>query len=295
MNKKTFNQLNDYFVRYFFTDKGGEKVLLDFINAVMISADMKTFKAVEILNPFNLKRHYKDKETIVDVPYGTPSARAKTKSGETVVIEIQRVGNKAFIYRGLYYWAKSYTANLKAKRKYEDLNPVISINILDFNLTENKDKPHSCYFIKEFDTNEILTNHFEMHFLELKKFNEKTKLYEPLADWFKFLSIKEDLEDTMKVLVEKNPIMKEIYDKYNTFVKDDNLTEGYTEWEENYFRMLTLSEERLQGKLEGLKEGIKKGIKYEKYSIAKSLKASGLDNNFISEHTGLTLEEIDKL
>ena len=53
MNKKTFNPLNDFFVRYFFrqrrayaTDKGGEKVLLDFINAVMISADMKIFKAV---------------------------------------------------------------------------------------------------------------------------------------------------------------------------------------------------------------------------------------------------------
>ena len=91
----------------------------------------------------------------------------------------------------------------------------------------------------------------------------------------------------MKVLVEKNPIMKEIYDKYNKFVKDDNLTEGYTEWEENYFRMLTLSEERLQGKLEGVKD--------EKYSIAKSLKSSGLDNKFISEHTGLTIDEIEKL
>ena len=57
MSKKPFNPLNDFFVRYFFTDKGGEKVLLDFINAVMISADMKTFKSVEILNPFNLKKH----------------------------------------------------------------------------------------------------------------------------------------------------------------------------------------------------------------------------------------------
>ena len=89
--------------------------------------------------------------------------------------------------------------------------------------------------------------------------------------------------------------MKEIYDKYNTFVKDDNLTEGYTEWEENYFRMLTLSEERLQGKLEGIKEGIIEGIKERNYTIAKSLKSSGLDNKFISEHTGLSIEEIEKL
>ena len=227
-----------------------------------------------------MKESINGKETIVDV-------RAKTKNGETVIIEIQRAGNKSFIYRGLYYWAKSYAANLKAKRKYEDLNPVISINILDFNLTENKGKPHSCYFIKEFDTNEILTNHFEMHFLELKKFNENSKLYEPLADWFKFLSIKKDLEETMKVLVEKNPIMKEIYDKYNTFVKDDNLTEGYTEWEENYFRMLTLSEERLQGKLEGEKN---KAI-----SMAKIMKSKNMDINLISEITGLTIEEIRKL
>lgn len=33
----------------------------------MISADMKTFKAIEILNPFNFKKHYNDKETIVDM------------------------------------------------------------------------------------------------------------------------------------------------------------------------------------------------------------------------------------
>ena len=95
----------------------------------------------------------------------------------------------------------------------------------------------------------------------------------------------------MKVLVEKNPIMKEIYDKYNNFVKDDNLTEGYTEWEENYFKMLTLSEERLQGKLEGIKEGIKENS----YSIAKTMKKDGADINLISKYTGLSIEEIEKL
>lgn len=260
MLEKEFKVLNDYFMRYLLSKEDSQNILKDLINSVRIDSGQEEFEEVEILNTFNLKESINGKETIVDV-------RAKTKSGETVIIEIQRVGNKSFIYRGLYYWAKSYTANLKAKNKYEDLNPVISINILDFNLTENKGKPHSCYFIKKFDTNEILTNHFEMHFLELKKFNEKSKLYEPLADWFKFLNIKEDLEETMKVLVEKNPIMKEIYDKYNKFVKDDNLTEGYTEWEENYFRMLTLSEERLQGKL----EGIKAGEKNKSISIAKTL------------------------
>ena len=280
MIKKDFIVLNDYFMRFLLAKEDSQNILKDLINSVRIDAGQEAFEEVIILNTFNLKESINGKESIVDV-------RAKTKSGETVIIEIQRAGNKAFIYRGIYYWAKSYAANLKKSKKYDDLNPVISINIVDFNLTENKDKPHSCYFIKEFDTNEILTNHFEMHFLELKKFNENTKLYEPLADWFKFLNIKKDLEDTMKVLVEKNPIMKEIYDKYNTFVKDDNLTEGYTEWEKNYFRMLTLSEERLQGKLEGIKE--------RNYSIARDMKNKNMDINLISEITGLNIEEIRNL
>ena len=81
--------------------------------------------------------------------------------------------------------------------------------------------------------------------------------------------------------------MKEIYDKYNTFVKDDNLTEGYTEWEENYFRMLTLSEERLQGKLEGIEE--------EKITMAKAMKNKNMDINLISEITGLSIEEVRNL
>ena len=288
MIKKDFIVLNDYFMRFLLAKEDSQNILKDLINSVRIDAGQEAFEEVIIINTFNLKESINGKESIVDV-------RAKTKSGETVIIEIQRAGNKAFIYRGIYYWAKSYAANLKKSKKYDDLNPVISINIVDFNLTENKDKPHSCYFIKEFDTNEILTNHFEMHFLELKKFNEKSKLYEPLSDWFKFLSIKENLEDKMKVLVEKNPIMKEIYDKYNNFVKDDNLTEGYTEWEENYFKMLTLSEERLQGKLEGIKEGIKEGIEKRNYTIAKSMKKENIDTETIKRITGLTIKEIEKL
>ena len=51
--------------------------------------------------------------------------------------------------------------------------------------------------------------------------------------------------------------------------------------------MLTLSEERLQGKLEGEKN--------KTISIAKSMKAENIDIETIKRITGLTLEEIEKL
>uniref|UniRef100_UPI00262F16A7 Rpn family recombination-promoting nuclease/putative transposase n=2 Tax=uncultured Brachyspira sp. TaxID=221953 RepID=UPI00262F16A7 len=227
-------------------------------------------------------------------------------------IEIQRIGNQSFIYRSLYYWAKSYYTNLKSKDIYSDLTPVISINILDFNLIKDSDKPHSCYFIKELETNHILTNHLEIHFLELKKFNNNNNnLYEGLSDWFKFLNSKDKLEDTMEVLVKKNPIMKEVYDEYNKFVKSNDLYNGYNNYERDYFNVLMLNEERIKGieegiqkgiergKEEGIKEGIEKGreegIKETQILMAKNMKKENMDINLISRLTGLSLDEIEKL
>ena len=50
-----------------------------------------------------------------------------------------------------------------------------------------------------------------------------------------------------------------------------------------------------QGKIEGKAEGLAEGMAQEKASIAKSMKAKGLDIALIAECTGLTVEEIEKL
>ena len=94
--------------------------------------------------------------------------------------------------------------------------------------------------------------------------------------------------------------MTKAIEEYKRFTSDDKLMRAYAARDAFLVgQKMMLSRERKEGKLEGIKEGIeegiKKGIKDEKYSIAKSLKASGLDNKFISEHTGLTIEEIRKL
>ena len=185
MIKKPFNSLNDYFVRYFFTDKGGEKVLLDFINAVMISANMKTFKSVEILNPFNLKKHYNDKETIVDV-------KCITKNGTIVIIEVQLSGNSRFPERILYYWSTNYSKILKKGEGYEDLTPVISINLLNFNLNKKDSNVHSCYMIYDTKNKRLLTDHLQIHIIELKKFNfRNNNLSKDLNYWLGFFTTKD--------------------------------------------------------------------------------------------------------
>ncbi|MEI0491436.1 Rpn family recombination-promoting nuclease/putative transposase [Brachyspira intermedia] len=281
---KNINVLNDYFMRYMFAKEGHERILLNLINAVRTDYNQEPFEEVKVLNTFNLKETINDKQSIVDV-------RAVTKSGETVLVEIQRIGNQSFVYRSLYYWAKCYVSNLRNNEKYNDLKQVIVINILDFNLLKDIDKEHSCYVIKELETNHILTNHFEMHFLELQKYlSSNSNLKEELDAWFYFLTIKEKIEkmeEIMDILVKKNPIMKEVYDEYNKFADTKDLFENYAEYEKNYFDILALSEERIRGREEGIKE--------TQISMARNMKNKNMDIKLISELTGLSIEEIEKL
>ena len=285
MNKKPFNALNDCFVRYFFTDKGGEKVLLDFINAVMISADMKTFKAVEILNPFNLKRHYKYKETIVDV-------KCITKNGTVVIIEVQLSGNSRFPERILYYWAANYSKLLKKGEEYEDLTPVISINLLNFNLNKNDKNVHSCYMIYDTKNKRLLTDHLQIHIIELKKFKFKdNNLPKDLNYWLGFFTNK-NMEAYMSEIVKEKPIMEEAHKRYNNFIRSRLMMTEYEKKEiYQYDKQITLEEKRR----EGIKEGIEKGRLAEQISMATVMKKDGADINLISKYTGLTIKEIEKL
>ena len=297
--KKYFNPLNDYFVRYLFTDKGSsESILLDFINSIMLNANMKTFRSVEILTPFNLKKNKNLKETIVDV-------KCITQNGSVVIIEIQLQGNSRFPERILYYWAANYSKLLKHGERYDELTPVISINLLNFNLDKTKNI-HSCYMLYEMNNKKLLTDHLQIHIIELKKF-KKNILTKDLNCWLKMFTSK-NLEASMSEIVKEKPIMEEVQKKYNNFVKSKLMMMEYEKKEAYlYGNQIMLDEERRLGKEEGIKEGIEQGIekgieqgieqgeKNKAINIAKSLKKSGLDNKFISDNTGLSLEEVEKL
>ena len=285
MSKRYFNVLNDYFVRYLFSSSDSTLILLDFINSIMLDADMKTFRSVEILNPFNYKENYEDKETIVDV-------KCITQNGTVVIIEIQLQGNSRFPERILYYWASNYSKLLKQGEKYDTLTPVISINMLSFNL-DDTDNVHSCYMLYEMNNKKLLTDHLQIHIIELQKF--KYNLLElDLNCWLKFFTMKDkdNKEAIMSELVKEKPIMEEVQKRYNKFIKDRLMMNEYDKREAYlYGNQIMLEEERRLGKEEGIKEGIKE----TKISMALNMKKDGVDVNIISKYTGLSIEEIKKL
>ena len=263
----TLNKKNDCFVRYLFSDKGNENIVLDFINGVMIDSNFKTFSNVEILNPFNLKKYLDGKESIVDV-------KCITEDNEIVIIEIQLQGNQYFIGRSLYYWASSYSSLLNKSDNYTKLAPVIGMNILDFTIFNDIKDFHSCYLLKEIKHNKILTDHCMLHYIELPKFNLNNDK-EKLSSWIKFFK-----GENMSNLIKENNIFEEVEKRCQSFIESDPLINAYRkkEWED-YFHKGELLTEREE----------------EKKTIAKNMKSKNMDVSLISEITGLSIEEVERL
>ena len=274
---------DDCFIRYLFSDEGNENIVLDFINGVMIDLNFQTFNNVVILNPFNLTKYLDGKESIVDV-------KCITEDNQTVIIEIQLQGNQYFIRRSLYYWANSYSSLLNKSENYTKLSPVISINVLDFILFNDIKDFHSCYLLKEIKHNKILTDHCMLHYIELPKFNLNNDK-EKLSSWIKFFK-----GENMSNLIKENNIFEEVEKRCQSFIDSDPLINAYRKKECNeYFYKDMMNVEREEGIKEGIEKGKLEGIRDEKCSMAKSMKTKHLDINLISEITGLTIDEINKL
>ena len=246
----------------------------------MIDSNFATFVSVEIMNPFNLSEKAGNKESIVDL-------KATTEDGTVVIIEIQTYSTKNFFERTLYYWSKNYSSLLKRGNKYSKLRPVISINLIDDILFDKTDKRmHTCYLLKEKNTNKILTDHIQLHYVEIPKFDENADIKKELKNWILFL--KSNKEEDMSQLLKEDTIFEKAIKKYNYFTNNEDLLNEYDRREAYLVYQASLMRgSREEGKLEGLKEG--------QISMAKAMKKDGVDINLISKYTGLTIEEIEKL
>ena len=104
----------------------------------------------------------------------------------------------------------------------------------------------------------------------------------------------------MSDLVKEKPIMEEVQKRYNNFIKNRLMMNEYDKRQAYlYGNQIMLEEERRLGIEEGIRLGIEQGIeqgeKNKAISMAKDMRARGMDLSLISELTGLSIQEIEKL
>ena len=292
MKHEEVYKLSDLFARYLLGKNGNEDLLTDLVNSTLREFNFEEVKDLEIIDPFNLSENIELKESIIDI-------KAKTKNNETVIIEFQLCGNMDFLKRIFYYISKNVVNEVKEGENYNNVQKIISINLLDFNLKfGDKGKAHRCFKLIDTKDLNISLDLIQIHILEVKRFIEiiKNSTKEELKknrllSWMKFFT-SDNLELIEEELKEENQIMSKVIEEYKKFTSDDKMMRAYAAREAFLVgQKMMLRREREDGFDEGKLEGIKEG----QISMAKSMKTKNMDINLISEITGLTIDEIEKL
>ena len=314
MKHEEVYKLSDLFARYLLGKNGNEDLLTDLVNSTLREFNFEEVKDLEIIDPspkagfsLNLSDNIELKESIIDI-------KAKTKNNETVIIEFQLCGNIDFLKRIFYYISKNVVneVTLTVGRRqegenYNNIQKIISINLLDFNLKfGDKGKAHRCFKLIDTKDLNISLDLIQIHILEVKRFIEiiKNSTKEELKNnrllsWMKFFT-SDNLELIEEELKEENQIMNKVIEEYKRFTSDDKMMRAYAAREAFLVgQKMMLRREREDGFDEGIKEGIAKGklegIKEGQISMAKSMKKENIDIELIKKITGLTIDKIEKL
>ena len=292
--------------------KASNVALLQSLIASVTGMPKESLVEIELINPELTVDYYDSKASRLDL-------RVKLQDGTEVDVEIQLANMKSYTERILFYWSKMYCGDLDKGSTYEALNKCIVINFLDFELFQHE-KMHAVFHISEDELGTRLTDHLELHFVELpkvKRYNkEKGTENELLIVWTEFLSIRDESELIAMSSKELPEEVRKAFEELKELSKDPAMREIALSREialrDHYQRLFEAEQRGLEqgleqgreqgreeGRQEGLEQGIEQGIEQGKQAakleLAKTMKLQGFSIDQIQLVTGLMVEEIEKL
>ena len=276
MNQK-LNLKNDIMFKAFFGKKGNEKYLKEFLESLL----KIHIEKIDIRSEVSLlKLDEKEKGGRLDL-------EAKLNGGLIVNIEMQLRNLENMEKRTMYYASKILSREVERGEKYEKINPIIMVNILDYELFGFKEYVHKTEIVlKEHKDYEAIKG-MQWYFIELPKFRASNPdMGDKVNQWLALI----DSEDRglLKMAEEKNKVIKEAKKEVEYLTGDEEvkrLAELREKWE------MDRNSEIGQAQ----KEGEAKGKAEEKLEIAKNMLKRKFKIEDIVSITGLPKEEIEKL
>ena len=224
-------------------------LLISLLNAVLRPPVPIQSAEVEHAEPERLG--VDDKSIALDV-------RVRLANGEQIDVEMQTQRHPALRERALYYWARLYAGQLQRGSAYTDLRRCVVIWITNFNELPEP-RFHSIFSVREARSTASLTDHLELHLLELPKLRDALDGNdEPsLVAWGKFLSATAD--EDLETLAMENPVLKQAKDALDRLSADP---ESRVRAEQREMALISyelgLSAARREGRVEGKAELLKR-------------------------------------
>ena len=290
------NPKTDFAFKKIFGSNQSKPILISFLNAMIYDGN-PTIADLEIIDPYLASRVQYLKDSYLDV-------KARLAGGATLIIEMQVLNVESFAKRVVYNTAKTYSTQLIRGEGYFKLKPVIALTITDFEMFDNDREVISHFVFKEkkrlFD---YVDPEIELIFIELPKFNKQLDELETLTDkWVYFMKNAPSLEVVPQTMETVSEIQQAFAIANETNLNPEELAdlearERYILDQQGILRKGIeegLAQGREEGPEEGPEEGLALGMREKALEIARQL-LNVLDNQTISQTTGLSVEDIQNL
>ena len=275
--QKTYNLKNDVIFNSFFSRKGNEEYLIDFLQSLL----KIEITEIEIQGQVDLEKLAQNEKG------GRLDLQAKLNNGIIVNIELQIKNEKNMEKRTLYYGAKTLSKEVKRGEEYNEIKQVIMINILNYEMFEYEEYVSETVIVSERHREKEIINGMKWYFIELPKFRKAQKnMEDKLNQWLVFIDDYDKGE--IEMAEKKNKTLERARVELNYLTGDAEmrrLAELREKWEMDY----------ISAKADGFSDGREEGRKENKLEIAKQMLEDGVDIAKISKYTGLLEEEIEKL
>ena len=319
MNTLKINRMNDFYFKYLLGSEQRKHLKIQFLNDVLYENEETQIEDVIFLDKDQDPDFEHEKLSKLDI-------LAQTNRGTQIDIELQVLKHSYLSERFLYYWAGLYGSQLKEKEQYTQLKPTISIILLDFDYLPET-AWHNIYHICNDISKQRLTDHFAMHFIEIKKFTySDIKKLTKLGTWAAYFSNCDEKE--MEVLTMSNTVMKDVAKAENAFTSDETMRYKYMLREKairDYYSGLDdarqegvkqgleqglaqgreeglaqgreqgLTQGREQGLAQGREQGLAQGAQQEKIANILGMLREGIDISVIAKITSCSVAEIQQI
>jgi len=193
--------------------------------------------------------------------------------------------HRTFGKRIAFYNARIYSGQLKAGEAYSKLHRTVSVVITDFIFIKDNEDCFNRFMWYNIDNGILLTDAQEINTLELPKLPDTdngTKLWQ----WLKILKLRN--EDEMEDIAKGNEAIKNVIVTLKEMSADEaerRLAEAREKEERD----------RISSYESGVIDGEIRGEEKAKNELARRMKEKGISAKDITDITGLTSEEIEKL
>jgi len=268
---KYINPYTDFGFKKLFGEEGNKDLLVDFLNQLL----PEHHQIVDL--------NFKNVENLPDVPAERKAifdVHCKAVSGERFIVEMQKAKVKYFKDRSLFY----VTFPIREQAQQGDWNfkleAIYFVALLDFEYDEAEErrKFRRDVALKDQD-GDMFFDKLHFRFLQMPLFNKTADELETKFDkWCYFLKHLEVFDHIPAILNE--PIFQKAFGTAELAGLSAAQRERYEQ---------SLIQYR------DLKSALETVVEEREIEIAKNAIKKGLDNEFISELTGLSVEKIERI